>query len=74
MGGGMSEERTNAASDTAEYYTCAQCGETFAPGWGEDEAQQEMRDTFPGASAAECDVVCVDCYQKIMRWWRESHQ
>lgn len=56
---------TLKAGDT---YVCAECEGTFETDWDDDEARGEHRDNFgvaPEALAAE--VVCDDCYQRLMR-------
>lgn len=52
---------------TGTQYRCAQCGETYETGWSEEEAQAVLAATFPRAEPTECDVVCEDCYKKLMR-------
>lgn len=48
-------------------YTCSVCGETFDKGWSDEEAEAELTSTFPGQDKSECEIVCDDCYQEIMK-------
>ncbi len=50
-----------------ETFTCAECGQTFPTAWSDEEATREMNATFPGLQKEEADVVCDECYQKIMK-------
>lgn len=47
-------------------YTCAECGQTYESGWDEEDATAELAATFPLQDKTACDVVCDDCYKKIM--------
>lgn len=54
-----------------EYFTCANCHDTFKRGWSDAEAMDEMLDTFPPEHFAEdpsdpIERVCDDCYESIM--------
>jgi hypothetical protein len=49
-------------SDT---FKCVLCGGEFEKGWSDDEAKDELDETFPGISTEECDLVCDDCYKMI---------
>lgn len=49
-------------------FVCANCGREFVSGWTEEEAEDELVATFPGAPPPDCDVVCDDCYTAINRW------
>jgi len=46
-------------------YQCSMCGETYEKGWTEEEARKEQNDN--GWSDLDCDLVCDDCYNQIMR-------
>ena len=50
-------------------FTCAVCHETFErdPEWTQEQAEQEYASAFGGIED-ERDVVCDDCYAKIMDW------
>lgn len=45
-------------------YFCAACGGEFESQWSEEEALAEKKAN--GFDIYECDVVCGDCYHKIM--------
>lgn len=45
-------------------YTCAMCGETLTKGWTDEEALAEKEAN--GFQEMECDLVCDDCYHKVM--------
>ena len=47
-------------------YKCADCGGIFEKGVPEKEAWREYDDNFPGASHQTAEVVCNDCYQKMI--------
>ncbi len=48
-------------------YLCAACGGIFEKGQTEEEALKEKEANGWGAVPMEdCDVVCDDCYKKIM--------
>lgn len=53
-----------------DFYTCADCGGTFLKEQG-DEAAAEERDEN-GFGDVECELVCDDCYEKIMRRVRQE--
>lgn len=46
-------------------YRCASCGETFEKGRSDDEAKEELSNTFPGWDEDDCDLVCDDCWKKM---------
>jgi hypothetical protein len=54
-------------------FTCAACGGTFErePGWSQEHIEDEYRKTF-GKDPDDVDVVCDDCYQKIVSWARRK--
>lgn len=48
-------------------YVCAECGRALVSPRSDEEAEQEMHETFGGSvSLADCDPICDDCYQAIM--------
>lgn len=47
-------------------YKCAECGGVFEAEWSDEEAQAELKETFGDVPLSACDVVCDDCYKKIM--------
>ena len=55
---------------TAEnQYTCSLCKETFEKGWTDSEAIAEYVATFTEEEREDVtEVVCDDCYKKIMEW------
>jgi hypothetical protein len=53
----------------AEKYTCASCKGTFEKGQSDEDAAAELTETFGGVFVPEdCDVVCDDCFQRMMAW------
>ena len=48
-------------------YKCAVCGGVFEKGLTEEEAQAELKENFGDIPVSECDIVCDDCYQEIVR-------
>ena len=46
-------------------YECSMCHETFEKGRSDEEALEELNSDFPGWDAANCDIVCDDCYKKM---------
>ncbi len=54
---------------TAEEYECSLCKETFEKGWTDAEALAEYEVTFTEEERQDVrEVVCDDCYKKIMEW------
>jgi DNA-directed RNA polymerase subunit RPC12/RpoP len=47
-------------------YRCVVCGEEFVSAWTDEEAREELDKKFPGVPIEECELVCDDCYQKLM--------
>lgn len=47
-------------------YTCAVCHETFEYGWTDDEATAEKEQLWGNVPIEECEIVCDDCFQRIM--------
>ena len=50
-------------SDT---YTCACCGGTFGKTRSEEEAAAEARELFTPAELEAVEIVCDDCWRKIV--------
>ena len=50
-------------SDT---FTCSMCGNTYDKGWTDEEAAAEKNELWGSVPLDDCDVVCEDCFQKIM--------
>lgn len=50
----------------ANKFTCAACGETFDKELSDEEAEAQLEDEFPGFTPDDCDIVCDDCFKKIM--------
>ena len=46
-------------------YKCAMCNNVYNKGWTDEDAEKEFKENF-GDSTGETDVVCDDCYKKIM--------
>ncbi len=49
-----------------ESFTCACCGEAFGKARSDEEAAAEARDLFSPAELEAVEVVCDDCWRKIM--------
>lgn len=47
-------------------YVCAVCQQTFEEDWTEEEALAELQENFGNYTPEECDIVCDDCYKKIL--------
>jgi len=41
------------------------CKGTFTVEWSEEEAEEELKNTFGEVDKSECILVCDDCYKKI---------
>ena len=50
--------------------TCSHCGIKFNSSWSDEEANAEFNKTFDGFDITDSDVVCEDCYKKIMNLLR----
>lgn len=46
-------------------FTCAVCRETFEKGWSDEEAREELGETFPDFEPQDCELVCDDCYKRM---------
>lgn len=57
-----------------ETYTCAVCHQEFPKGWSDEEARQEYGQAFPRqeASGEAVEMVCDDCYHRVMEWAEEE--
>ena len=49
-----------------EKYTCGECGGEFLKTIPDEEAKKEYKDNFPEKPFSEAEIVCDDCYKKIM--------
>ena len=47
-------------------FQCADCGGIFKKGLLDKVAWQEHDDNFPGASHETAEIICDDCYQKMI--------
>jgi hypothetical protein len=47
-------------------YRCCLCGGEFVSGWDDKEAVAELDENFPGFSVQHSEIVCDDCYRKVM--------
>jgi hypothetical protein len=47
-------------------YTCAACRGVFSYGWTEEEALAEKEENWGGMPMECMEVVCDDCYRKMM--------
>jgi hypothetical protein len=48
------------------YYECAVCGGMFEKGRTDEEAMNEQKMVFPGVPLCDCELVCDDCFKKVM--------
>lgn len=46
-------------------FKCAMCQQTFDKAWTDEEAEDELKETFGSIPVDQCDVVCDDCYKKL---------
>ena len=52
----------------SDEYTCARCGKTYKKGRPDDEAMKETKEQFgEDVDIKDCDVICDDCYNVIMK-------
>ena len=47
-------------------YQCAMCGGIFETEWTDEEAIEELHEAFGEVMVDDCEIVCDDCYKKIM--------
>ena len=50
----------------SETYQCARCGGVFTKGRSDEEAQKEAMGLFGEIPHAEQEIVCDDCWKKLM--------
>jgi len=62
----MIDEIAEAPALTPNEFRCAQCGEVFEKGVTDEEASAERDEN--GWSGVECDLVCDDCYNAVLKW------
>ena len=48
-------------------FQCALCKGIFEKGWSDEEAAKECQEKIPEFAGEPVDVVCEDCYQKMMK-------
>jgi hypothetical protein len=55
-------------------FTCAACHETFDvdEDWTEEDKIAEYGETFGDRPLVDVDVVCDDCYPKILGWAQDK--
>jgi hypothetical protein len=53
---------------------CGRCGVVYAPDpeWTEDDAAREHEALFGVPPAEDSAVVCEDCYQAFLRWFKAA--
>jgi Fe2+ or Zn2+ uptake regulation protein len=51
----------------SRHYKCSCCGGFFENRCSDEEAEAERQKNFPGVPLSECELVCDDCYKKIMK-------
>lgn len=47
-------------------YRCARCGGVYAKTWPDEAAEIEKTALFGPIPLSACDVVCDDCFRRIM--------
>ena len=47
-------------------YKCSCCEGIYKKGWSDEEMEAEAKDNFNVESYTDEDIVCDDCYNKIM--------
>lgn len=53
-------------SPTNREYVCTICRVKFVSEWTDEEAKEELKEKFGETNIQECEVVCEDCYNKLM--------
>lgn len=48
-------------------YECYICHQVFEKGWSDEEANEEYKKEFSGWENEPKEVICDDCYKKIMK-------
>lgn len=48
-------------------YTCSVCGNTYKKVRSEEDCIKELKEVWGDCSPDECDIVCDDCYQIIIK-------
>jgi hypothetical protein len=59
--------RFNMTELKENQFQCANCKGIFEKAWTDEEAKAELRENFDYISTDECDFVCNDCYEEIMK-------
>ena len=47
-------------------FTCALCGGVFKKEWSEEEALAEKNELFPNVNVKDCEIVCDNCWKKVI--------
>jgi len=47
-------------------FICTICGRDYVKARSDEEALAELQKNFPGITAEDCQVVCDECYTKIL--------
>jgi hypothetical protein len=59
-------------------FTCTVCHETFEKGLSDSEAVEQYAEEFPECQGvvplSETDLVCDDCYKKILPWLDDGNR
>lgn len=51
---------------TSDTFTCALCRGVFEKGWTDEEAEQILKEEFPGVPKENCELVCSQCHDRLM--------
>lgn len=66
----MTMQKTTPLEQTGQSptreYVCAICRVKFVSEWTDEEAKDELKEKFGETNIQECEVVCEDCYNKLM--------
>lgn len=54
------------ATSNGDEYQCSVCKGIFTAAWSDEEATAELERTFPGYAKHVSDLVCDDCYNKLL--------
>ena len=48
-------------------YECAECHGIYEKAWSDEEAIQEKEALFPNVNIEDCEIVCDDCFNNIIK-------
>lgn len=56
-----------------DWFTCSRCRRRFRKAWTDEEARQEMEETYRPAVNKSLATLCEDCHGEFMNWLRANH-